>query len=104
VEALRNLISNAVKFTDKGFISLSASKNGHWGRLKVADSGPGISDAAMKQMFSQKHILGEEAGRAGAGIGLYIVKRFMDVQGGEITVETEKGKGTCFTLSLPLAQ
>jgi len=103
VEALRNLISNAVKFTDKGSITLAVKKDGHWGRLRIADTGPGISDAAMKQMFSQKRILGEEAGRAGAGIGLYIVKRFMDAQGGEISVETEKGKGTCFTLSLPLA-
>lgn len=103
VEALRNLISNAVKFTDKGSIALKAYTDGRWGRLKVSDTGPGISDAAMKQMFSQKRILGEEAGRAGAGIGLYIVKRFLDAQGGEIAIETEKGKGTCFILSLPLA-
>ena len=103
VEALRNLISNAVKFTDKGSITLAASKEGAWGRLRIADTGPGISEAAMKQMFSQKRILGEEAGRAGAGIGLYIVKRFMDAQGGEVAVETVKDRGTTFTLSLPLA-
>ncbi|HVZ80196.1 MAG TPA: ATP-binding protein [bacterium] len=103
VEALRNLISNAVKFTDRGSITLRVEVKAPWGTLRVADTGPGISEAAMKQMFSQKRILGEEAGRAGAGIGLYIVKRFLDVQGGSIAVETEKGKGTCFALSLPLA-
>lgn len=103
VEALRNLLSNAVKFTDKGSIALEARRDGRWGSLAVADTGPGISEAAMKQMFSQKRILGEEAGRAGAGIGLYIVKRFMEAQGGEVTVKTGKGEGTRFTLSLPLA-
>ncbi len=103
VEALRNIVSNAVKFTDKGSLTITAKADGRWGRLRITDTGPGISETAMKQMFSQKRILGEEAGRAGAGIGLYIVKRFMDAQEGEISVETEKGKGTCFTLSLPLA-
>lgn len=103
VEALRNIVSNAVKFTDKGSLTVTAKVDGRWGRLRIADTGPGISETAMKQMFSQKRILGEEAGRAGAGIGLYIVKRFMDAQGGEVAIETQQGKGTCFTLSLPLA-
>jgi len=103
VETLRNLISNSIKFTDKGGIAIKAEVDGQWVRLKVSDTGPGISDVAMKQMFSQKRILGEEAGRAGAGIGLYIVKNFMEAQGGKVQVDTQKGKGTTFTLSIPKA-
>ena len=103
VETLRNLISNAIKFTDKGGIAIKAESDDKWVRLKVSDTGQGISETAMKQMFSQKRILGEEAGRAGAGIGLYIVKNFMEAQGGKVTVETQKGKGTTFTLFVPRA-
>jgi signal transduction histidine kinase len=103
VETLRNLISNAIKFTDKGAITFRVEADEKAVRLLVMDTGPGISEVAMKQMFSQKRILGEEAGRAGAGIGLYIVKHFMEAQGGSVQVETKKGKGTTFTLVVPRA-
>jgi PAS domain S-box-containing protein len=103
VETLRNLVSNAIKFTDKGSITLSAQAFEGRVELKVADTGTGISDAALAQLFSQKRVLGTEASRAGAGLGLYVAKNFMKAQGGDIWAQSEKGKGSVFTISIPLA-
>jgi PAS domain S-box-containing protein len=103
VETLRNLVSNALKFTDKGGITLSAQVVKGRVELKIADTGMGISDASMAQLFSQKRVLGTEASRAGAGLGLYVAQNFMKAQGGDIWAQSEKGKGSSFTLSIPLA-
>ncbi|HVM32914.1 MAG TPA: ATP-binding protein [bacterium] len=104
VETIRNLVSNALKFTDRGGISLSARVQGDRVELDVADTGTGMSDAAMAQLFSPKRVLGTEASRAGAGLGLYVAKNFMKAQKGDIWVKSEKGKGSVFTLSLPRAE
>lgn len=103
VETLRNLLNNAVKFTDKGGITLSAEVRDRVVLLRVMDTGRGISETAMAQMFTQKRVLGEEAGRAGAGLGLYVAKHFMKAQGGDITATSQPGKGSCFTLTIPQA-
>ena len=101
VETLRNLLNNAVKFTDKGGITLTAEVRDRAVLLRVRDTGKGISDTALAQLFTQKRVLGEEAGRAGAGLGLYVAKHFMKAQGGDITATTNPGKGSCFTLTIP---
>ncbi len=103
VETLRNLINNAIKFTDKGGLTLGAEAKDRVVLLKVKDTGRGISDTAMAQLFTQKRVLGEEAGRAGAGLGLYVAKHFMKAQGGDISAITQPGKGSCFTLTIPRA-
>lgn len=103
VETLRNLLNNAIKFTDKGGITLAIEAKDRVVLLQVRDTGRGISDTAMAQMFTQKRVLGEEAGRAGAGLGLYVAKHFMKAQGGDITATTTPGKGSCFTLTIPRA-
>ena len=103
IETLRNVVSNAIKFTDKGGITLSAERVGSFIHLKIQDTGAGISDASLAQLFSRKMILGTESSRAGAGLGLYVAKTFMRLQGGDITATTEKGKGSCFTLIIPSA-
>ncbi len=103
VETLRNLVNNAIKFTDKGGLTISTEVKDHMILLKVQDTGKGISEIAMAQLFTQKRVLGEEAGRAGAGLGLYVAKHFMKAQGGDITATTHPGKGSCFTLIIPRA-
>ena len=103
VETLRNLLNNAIKFTDKGGITFTAKVKEKAILLEVRDTGRGISETAMNQLFTQKRVLGEEAGRAGAGLGLYVAKHFMKAQGGDITATTQPGKGSCFTLTIPRA-
>ena len=103
VETLRNLINNAIKFTDKGGLTLSAEAKDRVILLKVKDTGRGISDTALAQLFTQKRVLGEEAGSAGAGLGLYVAKHFMKAQNGDISAITQAGKGSCFTLTIPRA-
>jgi signal transduction histidine kinase/CHASE3 domain sensor protein len=103
VETLRNLVNNAIKFTDKGGISLTAEAEGAVVRLRIKDTGLGISATSMDQLFSQKRVLGQEAGRAGAGLGLYVAKHFMKLQGGDIVATTVAGQGSTFTLIIPRA-
>jgi len=103
IETLRNLVNNAIKFTDKGGIALKAERLGAFVHLSLQDTGMGISEASLAQLFSRKKVLGAEASRAGAGLGLYVAKYFMKLMGGDITATTEKGKGSCFTLTIPVA-
>jgi PAS domain S-box-containing protein len=103
IETLRNLVNNAIKFTDKGGIALKAERVGAFVHLSLQDTGMGISEASLAQLFSRKKVLGAEASRAGAGLGLYVAKYFMKLMGGDITATTEKGKGSCFTLTIPVA-
>jgi PAS domain S-box-containing protein len=104
IETLRNLISNALKFTDRGGITLKAEVKERVVLLHVIDTGTGISDTALAQLFTQKRVLGTEAARAGAGLGLYVAKHFMRAQGGDITAVTQPGKGSRFTLTIPKAE
>jgi signal transduction histidine kinase len=102
---LRNLINNAVKFTNNGSVTISA-----WYyparrtmEIRVADTGIGISPEALPVIFDRFRQVDSSETRlhGGVGLGLYIVKRFTDLLGGRITVESESGKGSIFTLVLP---
>jgi len=102
---LRNLINNAVKFTNNGSVTISA-----WYyparrtmEIRVADTGIGISPEALPVIFDRFRQVDSSETRlhGGVGLGLYIVKRFTDLLGGKITVESESSKGSIFTLVLP---
>ena len=101
VEVLRNLLNNAVKCTQKGSITLRARRRGNWGTLEVSDTGVGMDDETLGRLFTKNRILGHEAHRSGAGLGLYISKNFMKLQHGDIRVASHPGKGTRFTLLVP---
>ena len=103
-EVILNLLGNAVKFTDRGDIKISAyQQNGDF-RLAVADTGIGIEQADMNRIFEEfdRGKLTSAAGYRGTGLGLAIVKRLVDILGGSIAVESEVGKGSTFTLTLPV--
>lgn len=103
---LRNLISNAIKFTNHhGQISLDATTSGTYVNITVTDTGVGITTEILTQLFSfetNATTFGTE-NEAGSGIGLHLCKELIEKQGGKIWVESEVNKGSCFGFSLPLA-
>jgi signal transduction histidine kinase len=105
-DILRHLIDNAVKFTAHGRIVVSAEKiNEPAGiRFTVADTGVGIPTEALSFIFEKFRQSDSSGTRAfdGAGLGLYIAKKYADLLGGELTVISEVGYGSTFTLKLPL--
>ncbi len=105
MEAFINLIDNAIKYsmdTKRLEISLLAEKD--FGLLIVKDFGIGISKQDQKHVFDKFYRVssGNLAKTSGTGLGLSLVKQLMDAQQGRITVESEVGKGSCFTLYFPL--
>lgn len=102
---LRNLISNALKFTEAGRIQVSVEAAGPGMRFVVADTGIGIGADELPHLFEpfrQAH--GARSRRAGgSGLGLYIVARLADLLGGSISVDSTPGVGTSFSFSVPLA-
>jgi two-component system, NtrC family, sensor histidine kinase KinB len=102
--ALSNLISNALRFTPEGgVVAVSSADEANTVLLKVSDTGPGIPQQIKEHLFerfSQWNINGSEPGSS--GLGLAIVKEIVEGHGGRIFVDSTLGKGTCFTLELPI--
>ena len=99
-----NLLGNAAKFTDRGEIRISAcQENGHF-KLAVADTGIGIDKADLARIFEEfdRGRLTSDGSYRGTGLGLAIVKRLVDVLCGSIAVESELGRGSTFTVTLPV--
>ena len=103
-QVILNLLENAVKFTDEGEIRISASQQNGFLRLVVSDTGMGIKPEDLDHIFEEFRQGGVSNGQryAGTGLGLAIVKRFVKIMGGDIAVESEVGKGSIFTVTLPL--
>jgi PAS domain S-box-containing protein len=102
VETVRNLINNALKCTDKGGIAVHLKSEGLYGVIEVRDTGIGMTEEVLGRLFTKNRIMGKEASRSGAGIGLFIAQNFMKLQDSTITVTSKVGEGTCFTLKIPM--
>jgi len=102
---LRNLINNAVKFTDEGSITFTARyfPETKVAEFKVADTGIGIEQEMLPSIFQRFHQLDSSDTRnhGGLGLGLYIVKNYIEVLGGQIQVNSELGKGSIFAVTIP---
>ena len=107
---LQNLINNAIKFTDKGSVTISAhasplapQASERWVELKVSDTGVGIADENLSIIFERFRQVDSSETRkyGGVGIGLYIAKQFTQLLGGRIEAESEPGKGSIFTVTMP---
>ncbi|HEY2987231.1 MAG TPA: sensor histidine kinase [Candidatus Binatia bacterium] len=101
-----NLLDNAVKFTERGEIRVSASQLNGALKLVVSDTGIGIRQEDLPQVFEEFHRGDSSSTKRyrGTGLGLAIVKKFVQLLDGEIAVESEAGKGSAFTVTLPLEQ
>jgi signal transduction histidine kinase len=106
-QSLLNLASNANKFTEKGTITIAAhqgQENGRdWVTLAVTDTGIGMTPEQMGKLFQEfSQVSTTTASKhGGTGLGLAISKRFCQMMGGDITVESEPGCGSTFTIRLP---
>jgi PAS domain S-box-containing protein len=109
-QILGNLLTNAIKYTPAGEVRVelelgrggAISRSGSWAAVAVVDSGPGISPAEQSELFQEFSRLDSAASMAGAGIGLAISRRIAHALGGDITVASEMGRGSTFTLWLPI--
>lgn len=104
---LRNLVSNALKYTNSGdSILIQAEKKDSRIQLSVSDTGIGMDEDTRKSLFSMGENLSRPGtkGEKGTGFGLLICKEFAKKHGGNISVESKKGKGSVFTVKLPLKQ
>lgn len=98
-----NLLSNALKYTPAGgFIHVSLTDEGERLRIEVKDSGKGIDKEELTKVFER--FFQAKGAASGTGIGLALVKSFVELHHGEVRVESELGKGTCFIVLLPRKQ
>jgi signal transduction histidine kinase/CheY-like chemotaxis protein len=100
---VRNLVSNAVKYTVEGGILVGIRRRGDTARIEVRDTGPGIPEQALERIFDEFYQLHNPARRRadGHGLGLSIVRRAADLLGHKVAVASVAGQGTCFSIELP---
>jgi PAS domain S-box-containing protein len=104
-QMLLNLVSNAVKFTPElGLITIEAERLQTSTEISVSDTGIGIAESDLSRLFKEFQQLESGAGRRqeGTGLGLALTKRLAELHGGEVKVTSELGRGSIFTIKLPL--
>lgn len=103
-EVIQNLLSNAVKYNKpQGTVNINVERTDHHVEIKIADTGMGIPKKDQKKLFS-KFFRAENAVLAqteGSGLGLFVVKSYVEAWGGKVEFESQEGKGTTFIITLP---
>jgi signal transduction histidine kinase len=101
------LLSNAAKFTKNGLVRVTVSKAGDWGVIAVRDSGIGMSKEQMTTVFETFSTCENETTSSygdDLGLGLPLTQRLCRLMGGDLTVESKLGHGSCFTIRVPPRQ
>jgi PAS domain S-box-containing protein len=102
---LINLITNAIKFSgEDGSINISADINESRGQIRVSDNGIGIPQEDLEHMFSSFYRGANALNIQGTGLGLHIVKRFVELMDGQVEIKSELGSGTTITITIPVKQ
>jgi two-component system phosphate regulon sensor histidine kinase PhoR len=104
--ALDNLLDNAIAYTERGSVSVSVKVSEDTVRIKVADTGPGIAPEHLGRIFERFYRIDRARSRdnGGTGLGLALVRHVVERSAGSVTVASESGQGTTFTLTLPRAR
>ena len=102
-QILFNLLSNASKFTEQGTVTLQAERDAEWVTLRVRDTGIGMTTTQVNRLFQPFTQADASTTKkyGGTGLGLAITRRFCEMMGGSVDVESESGSGTTFTVRLP---
>jgi PAS domain S-box-containing protein len=104
-QILSNIISNAIKYSPAGkLVNVYLDYIASYVNISVRDEGIGIPEADQKRLFEAFHRATNVGNISGTGLGLVIAKESVDLHGGTITVESQVGNGTCFTISIPIPQ
>jgi signal transduction histidine kinase len=101
---LKNLLDNAVKFTDRGRVTIEATEEGDGVLLRITDTGIGMRSDDLERIFEPFHRSENPAvqRQSGVGLGLYIVRRLVDGLAGKIDVESVSGRGSTFSVWIPI--
>jgi len=104
--ALDNLLDNAIAYTEQGSVSVTVKASESSVRIKVADTGPGIAPEHLGRIFERFYRVDRARSResGGTGLGLALVRHVVERSGGSVTVASEPGAGTTFTLTVPRAR
>jgi PAS domain S-box-containing protein len=103
-QILNNLINNAIKFTEHGSVVFGAKADSNWIKFFVKDTGRGISDNQLDYIFERfnQEEIEDHKKLGGTGLGLSISKKLVELLGGDISVESQKGKGSTFYFTIPV--
>lgn len=101
-QVMNNLVSNAIKYTDKGDIKVEAKEADGKVIVCIQDEGKGISAEEKQLLFTRYNRLASSKGSIGSGLGLVVVKGIVEAHGGQIWVDSELGQGSTFCFSLPI--
>jgi two-component system sensor histidine kinase ChiS len=105
-QVLQNLVGNAIKFTERGFVEVTACVAGDWVEVRVRDSGIGIPEEKFDAIFETFEQLdsGPTRGASGTGLGLAITRQLVELHGGSIDVHSALGLGSTFVFTIPIAK
>ena len=101
-QAANNLISNAIKYTDNGEVTVTVATSGSRLLLSVADTGCGMTQEEQSRVFNAFTRLANANGREGVGLGLSITREIVQMLGGTVSVASRKGHGAKFTINIPV--
>ena len=103
---IRNIVTNAIKFTEKGTISIYSEIEDHKVKIQIADSGIGIPKNKLASLFEVEKSKSTKGtrGEQGTGLGLIICKEFLEKNNGAIHVKSEQGAGSTFSFTIPIAK